>query len=111
MAFTGSWNTAVDEGDRACKHERDEDVQDKPVLYRLMFSLRGNSRDGYVRASWERLDGEGTGSRWKTLCSGRGSDEKASIAALRDNLRALRRRLAEHRPMRDWQADIDEVVS
>lgn len=93
----------LSDADRACMHERDERVErDSWPLYRVMFTYKGDTISGYVRATWERLDGEGIKSRWVMLCSGRGVDEKTSIAALRSNLRELRQRRAQHRPMGAW---------
>lgn len=100
MGFEGELSDA----DRACKHERDEDEQDRPTLYRLMFTI---TFSGVVRARWERLDGEGLKSRWTLLCTGSAVDEKTAIAALRINLRALRQRRAEHRPMGDWSTEFE----
>lgn len=91
MAFTGSWNTAVDEGDRACKHERDEDEQDKPVLYRLMFSHpRWNylDGDGGCVVRFQRLDA--LTKRWVTIDSGVGNDELSACRELRAARRAVR---------------------
>lgn len=100
MGFEG----LLSDADRACMHERDTQVErDEWPAYRLMFVYRGTTIDGYTRVRFERLDGEGAQSRWVMLCSGRGSDEKTSIAALRDNLRDLRARRREHRPMGEWQ--------
>lgn len=102
MAFTGSWNTAVDEGDRACKHERDEDERDAAPLYRLLFIYRGTTIDGFVRVRFERDR--------LLVCSGRGTDEQTAVRALRDNLRELRVRRARHIPMGAWEYAFESEV-
>lgn len=106
MGFEGQLSDA----DKACKHEREEVERDEPTLYRLMFQYVGTDADGFVRASWERLAGVATTSRWELLCSGRGTDEATSIKAMRSNLRELRARRVRHVPMAAWSTDF-EVVS
>lgn len=103
MGFEGQLSDA----DRASKHEREEVERDTWPLYRIMFQYVGTDADGFVRARWERLEGVGNRSRWTLLCSGRGSDERTSIKAMRSNLRELRARRVRHVPMAAWSTDCE----
>jgi hypothetical protein len=110
MGFEGydSWKAT----DARVEREEPDYEYDEAPLYRVMFSYQGYGNTGFVRARWERLDGKGLCSRWTLVCSGRGAEERDAIAALRDNLRVLRKLRAEHQPMGAWSvgSEVDYAV-
>lgn len=101
MGFEGydSWK-AYDA--RQAKLDGEQEDRDVWPLYRLVFSYRGNTINGFVRARFER-DGV-------LVCSGSGDEEVDAVRALRDNLRDLRDRRRQHRPMGAWQYTFEAEV-
>lgn len=95
------------DGNAACAHERDERGWPEHARFRLHMQLLGTIRHPVVRARWERLTGRGSLTRYELVCSGRGATEAEALAALRDNLRELRRRRALHRPMGAWSVGME----